>query len=313
MPVHNRATFVAKAVRSALAQSLADFELLVVDDCSDDDSANVVAALGDPRITVLSTERNSGPGAARNLGLRHANGEYVAFLDSDDLARPDRLAVQAAFLDTHPNVGLVGSWTAVIDADDKRLRRVRRYPCTHADIEAAQLFRCCIAQSSVMARPHLLGAQPFDPKLRHGEDWALFLALGKRAQLANIPQALVLSRRHSGQLSADRSKGPTLAGVVAGPMRELGMPATPEKCLRHLELARKGKVDIQFLAWAHDWLQELLTAATNSTRYEHEALASVSRRLWLRLLTRVRPRRAVMRALTWPLTCASLSSRRAGS
>lgn len=310
MPVHNRAAFVAKAVRSVLAQSLADFELLVVDDCSDDESANVVAAMGDPRITVLSTERNSGAGAARNLGLRYARGEYVAFLDSDDLARPDRLAVQVAFMDGHPDVGLVGSWAAVIDADDKRLRRIRRYPCTHAGIDAEQVFRCCIAQSSVMARPQLLGAQPFDPDLRHGEDWALFLTLGKITKLANIPKALVLSRRHSGQLSADRRNRPTLARVVAGPLRDFGMPATPENCLRHLELARKGKVGPQFLAWAHNWLQELLTAATNSTHYEYEALASVTSRLWLRLLTRVRPRQAGIYALTRPLTRACLSFRR---
>jgi len=111
----NRADYVRQAVDSILAQTLRDFELIVVDDGSTDGTLAVLAEYGD-RIRVIATT-NQGAARARNAGLSVATGEYVAFLDSDDLADPERLALQAAVLDTFPDVGLV--YTECAGFDDR--------------------------------------------------------------------------------------------------------------------------------------------------------------------------------------------------
>ena len=109
----NRAHYVREAVESILVQSLQDFELIVVDDGSTDGTAAVLAGYGE-RIRVIAAP-NQGPVRARNAGLAAATGEYVAFLDSDDLSDPERLSLQAAVLDTFPDVGLVYTECAGFD------------------------------------------------------------------------------------------------------------------------------------------------------------------------------------------------------
>jgi len=112
---YNRADYVRQAVDSVLAQSLRDFELIVVDDGSTDGTAAVLAEYG-ARIRVIATP-NRGAARARNAGLAAATGEYVAFLDSDDLSDPERLSLQAAVLDTFPDIGLV--YTECAGFDDR--------------------------------------------------------------------------------------------------------------------------------------------------------------------------------------------------
>jgi glycosyltransferase involved in cell wall biosynthesis len=109
IPAYNRAGFVAEAIRSVQAQTHQDVEIIVVDDASTDNTCDVVAALsdGDPRITFLRQPENRRVNAARNLGMRHASGEYVNFLDSDDLLAPDKLEKQLAEFERDPDLDMV--------------------------------------------------------------------------------------------------------------------------------------------------------------------------------------------------------------
>ena len=115
MTVYNGAAYVRSAVDSVLAQTYADFELLVIDDASTDGSGDVVRAVGDARIRVVPNAANLGLTTSLNTGLALARGELVARHDADDLSRPERLATQVALLDTRPEVSLVGSWYQKID------------------------------------------------------------------------------------------------------------------------------------------------------------------------------------------------------
>ena len=101
IPAYNRERYLADAVDSVLAQTFTDFELLIVDDGSRDRTVEIAKSYRDPRIRLVRHERNRGVAAARNTGVAEARGAYVAFLDSDDVAYPDRLARQVAFLDAH--------------------------------------------------------------------------------------------------------------------------------------------------------------------------------------------------------------------
>src|SRR5262245_19762108 len=109
--VYNREKYVRSAVDSILSQTFSDFELLVIDDGSTDGSIAVVQSHSDPRIRLIRNHTNFGVSATRNKGIQLARGEYLAFLDSDDWAYPDRLAKQIAFLDNHSEYAAVGSWS----------------------------------------------------------------------------------------------------------------------------------------------------------------------------------------------------------
>src|SRR3954452_23289091 len=108
-PVFNRERLIGRAIASLTNQTLRNIEILVVDDGSTDGTAAAVARINDPRVRLLAHPENRGIPAARNSGLAEARGRYIAWLDSDDVARPKRLAVQCAFLDAKPSIALIGS------------------------------------------------------------------------------------------------------------------------------------------------------------------------------------------------------------
>ena len=101
IPTYNRVGYLSQAVDSVLAQTLVDWELIVVDDGSTDETSCYLESLADPRIVALG-QMNQGESAARNAGIAHARGRYIAFLDDDDLFAPQKLELQAAFLCDHP-------------------------------------------------------------------------------------------------------------------------------------------------------------------------------------------------------------------
>src|SRR6185437_4084992 len=105
MPVHNAAPFVEVAVRSALASDLRSLEVIVVDDGSEDQSAAIVAAISDPRVVLVRTPPSGGPSRPRNVAIARSRAPYVAFLDADDLLKPDKLSTAVAALDQHPHAG----------------------------------------------------------------------------------------------------------------------------------------------------------------------------------------------------------------
>src|SRR5262245_24449723 len=156
IPVYNRERYVAAAIESILAQTFPDFELLVIDDGSADRSREVIRSYRDPRLHLVCNETNLGIPKTRNRGLQLAQGEYLAFLDSDDWAYPERLAKQVAFLDSRPDYAAVGAWIMWMDEEGRPLGRDRRKPVLPDDIAAQRLFRQGITNSASMARTVVL-------------------------------------------------------------------------------------------------------------------------------------------------------------
>src|SRR5262245_55227910 len=124
IPVYNREKYVAAAIESILAQTFSNFELLVIDDGSTDGSREVIQSFRDLHVHLVCNETNLGIPRTRNRGIQRAHGEYLAFLDSDDWAYPERLGKQVAFLDSHPEHAAVGAWVAWMDETGRPLRRV---------------------------------------------------------------------------------------------------------------------------------------------------------------------------------------------
>lgn len=295
IPVYNRAIFVGAAIESILAQTFADFELIVIDDGSTDATPDMVRSFADPRIRLVGHECNLGIPAARNSGLAAARGRYVATLDSDDVAHPKRLERQVAFLDAHPDHALVGSWTADMDENGRPLGKIRRKPTRPADVRAKLLFGGSVTNSTIMGRTEILRRYGYREEFRVRQDYDLFARLSERYPIANLPEALVWVRRHPGQETNCRAAQvfERSAAVIEHQLRSLGVRFDERDLARHYVLPRLGReklerqgvpvrADAGFQDWAEAWLRGLARANQGTGLYDDRALRELIGSLWLR-------------------------------
>jgi hypothetical protein len=199
LPTRNRPAALGSALRSVLEQTYRNLEVVVVDDASEPDVAEVVerAAGGDPRVVLTRLEGRSGAARARNVGLERASGELVAFLDDDDLWLPTKLARQVDYLDSHLDVGLVSCDYELSSGGPGGGVRYRGPSAFSA--EQVQWMNFPGSFSFVMARRDLLdGELRLDESFPSVEDWDLWLRCGRRARFGVVQQPLVRHVRHGG-------------------------------------------------------------------------------------------------------------------
>lgn len=200
IPTFNRRPLVGAAIESVLAQSYGDFELIVVDDGSTDDTVAQLAQFGS-RLLILK-QLNRGVSAARNLAVRHAHGRYLAFLDSDDLWLPNKLATQVAFMEQHPTVHICQTEEIWI-RDGVRVNPKAKHRKPSGDIFIASLELCLVSPSAVMLTRELFErVGGFDESLPVCEDYDLWLRIALNHSVALIDNTLVIKRGgHADQLS----------------------------------------------------------------------------------------------------------------
>jgi glycosyltransferase involved in cell wall biosynthesis len=192
VPAYRAVATVGEALASAAAQTLREIEIVVVDDGSDDGTDAVVGALAarDPRIRLLRQE-NRGVSAARNAGIRAARGEYVAFLDADDLWHPEKLERQLArFGECGPDVGLVYTWSTCMDGRGRILPGRAFTETAEGDVYARLLLGHFVNGTHMVRRRLLLEVGGYDEELGGNEDMALYLDLAERCRFAVVPECL---------------------------------------------------------------------------------------------------------------------------
>lgn len=197
---YNIDRYIGRSIASLLTQTLADIEVIAVDDGSTDRTGDVLDAYAqrDPRLHVVH-QTNAGHVAALNRALAEARGEFIAILDGDDLALPDRIEKQAAYLTANPDIGVVGGEVIVVDADERKFLHWR-YPTRPRDVRAELHLGPAINHSSSMTRHDLfrrLGG--YRPAFDVNAEVDLFLRALDFAELATLPQPVVYYRVHAGQ------------------------------------------------------------------------------------------------------------------
>lgn len=228
MPAYNAARWLKRAIDSLRTQTYRDIEIILVDDGSDDDTAAIMqaAARDDERIRS-ATIKHAGPAAAANHAVGMARGEYIARLDADDIALPDRLARQVAWLDDHPDIAALGGAIVVIDADERKLSTAR-FALAPDDIRRVALERSPIAHPTIMMRRSVfLDVGGYRSAFDTAADYDLWLRISERTDLANLAEVLVYYRRHPGQISVRfnrRQSGMAALAAAIAAMRRRGEP-----------------------------------------------------------------------------------------
>jgi glycosyltransferase involved in cell wall biosynthesis len=201
MSVYNGARFVRQAVDSILAQTMADFEFIILDDASADGTLEILRSYRDPRILILRNNRNVGLAASLNRGISEACGVYVARQDADDHSHPDRLLQQARYLDQNPGVGVVGTATRWID-DEQNLLQIWPLGMDNPELQQHLMRTCWLIHGSTMYRRRSvkeLGG--YDTAMRTGQDYDLWLRMSETWDLVSLPDVLYVFRRHTNAVS----------------------------------------------------------------------------------------------------------------
>lgn len=303
IPAYNRERYVGEAIASILGQSFGDFELLVIDDGSTDRTRDVVGSFSDPRIRLLCHAGNQGLARTRNAGVDAARGDYLAFLDSDDVARSNRLAKQVAFLDRHPHHAAVGAWIDWMDEGGRSLRRVKRRPPLADDVAALRLFRQGIENTASMARTAVLRQYRHDEHFEVSEDYDLWARIAADHPIANLPEVLVRRRAHARQISKDRDEQTRLyrQTIYARQLAPLGISFTDDDLRRHYLLRRMRKSgytpDRDYVNWADAWLCALQAANARMRHYPEPALSRLLGGFWVKVCWDAAP--ILGRAAAW--------------
>lgn len=205
MPVYNtRPEHLREAMDSILAQTFTDFEFLILNDASTDPQVeDVVRSYEDGRIVYAVNERNLGISGSRNRLLAMAQGEYLAVMDHDDISLPERFEKQVAFLDDHPEVGLLCSQAGAPDSDD-----VTSFPLDNLSIKKSLMIWCRYCHPASMIRASVLKEHGlrYEPMFSPCEDHALFCRMIPYTDFAVLPEVLFLYRNWEGNTSHIRQK-----------------------------------------------------------------------------------------------------------
>jgi len=203
MPTYNSARYLPEALQSILTQTYTDFEFVIVDDCSTDETPEILShfARKDKRIRILRNPKNLGRAGARNRALKaKPSGEFIAIMDSDDIALPERFEKQVSFLEAHPDVVAVGTQVMNVDEQNNPTPEQTRLPETHGSLAWVLLYSVPFCNPTVMMRANavwrLQGYQE-DSAVEDAEFWTRLVYTGR---FANLPEILLHYRMPSERL-----------------------------------------------------------------------------------------------------------------
>ncbi|MCC2547908.1 glycosyltransferase [Hymenobacter sp. BT175] len=204
LPIYNAGEYLRPAIESILSQTFQDFELILVDDFSKDDSLSVARSFAaDPRVTVLANDRNRGRSFTDNYGAEHARGRYIAKMDADDIALPHRLQAQVDFLEQNPTVGLTSSFMKCFGESDI----VYEYPVSADAVRSFLLFNMPVANPTAFFRRSLLTEHGlrYDDTIQDtfGEDYEFIARAAQVVDIVNQPEILLHYRTLPQTVKAD--------------------------------------------------------------------------------------------------------------
>lgn len=281
LSVYNGELFLREAIESILNQAFTDFEFIIIDDSSSDNSREIIESYKDERIVLLVNVSNQGLASSLNTGIIKAQGEYIARMDADDISLRERLEKQVAFMDKHREIGLCGSWIKYFGEENL----VLEFPPDDATIRCKLLFENNIAHPSVMLRKDLLLKHnlSYNPAYTNAQDYELWRRCSHYLSLANLSEVLLLYRLHSEQAGKTNfAVQQKLAGLVRlEELKSLGINVTPEEFVLHEAIThyqfQNKRISPEIM---RQWLLKIKTANRNSNYYPEPQLSTLLDNKW---------------------------------
>lgn len=272
LPVYNGETYLAEAIESILNQEFRDFELLVLDDGSTDQSMDIVRSFTDGRIRLIRSNRNNGLVATLNLGIELSQGAFIARMDADDVSLPHRLGLQHDYLNRHPDIAMCGGAVKVMGTEEMWIQ-----PQDPEEVKCSLLFRCCIAHPTVMIRRESLTTTGmfYDPRFKHAEDYELWVRLSRRTLITNLRIPLIRYRLHNNQVSRVHSTAQInrTREIHRRQLEELGLNPTESQLDIHFDPYKNcGTPELQ------NWFYLLLDANRKHPIYRQSVFENVLQR-----------------------------------
>lgn len=198
MPVYNEEAYITTAIRSILNQSYSNFELIIFNDGSTDRSLELIKTFKDPRIRVFTYNNNQGYVVHLNRGILESKGKYIARMDADDISVRDRFEQQVSFLETHPEISILGGWYKNFGGS-----LVQKYPLDHDSIKTTMLTSCPMVHPTIMMRKACILKHRlfYHPDYLYSEDFELWSRAVLKVQFANLPKVLLERRIHGRNVS----------------------------------------------------------------------------------------------------------------
>lgn len=285
IPVYNGERFLRDSVNSVLGQTFIDFEIVIVDDGSTDGSAEIVCTYTDTRIRLVSHVLNRGLAEARNTGIRSSRGNYVALLDSDDIAEPTRLADQVEAMEQDRGLVYLGTWAWMFSSEMPTVTKLWQTETADNMLRIFLMFRNRFNASSVMFRRNVVPLELFS-NIPMAEDYRFAVAMSKLGRIGNLPKPLVRYRRHAASLTVSKQTLMTeCVGIILHQQLE-DFGIRPSK--RELEIHQHvGRLLLQssasLLEECENWLCKLSSHNDAVQRFDSHVFREIVSREWFEL------------------------------
>jgi glycosyltransferase involved in cell wall biosynthesis len=282
MATHNCSAYLRRAIDSILSQSLQDFEFIIVDDASTDGSVDILRKYSDPRIIPVFNAANIGLAKSLNIGLSRVSGMYVARMDADDISLPERLSQQAAYLDSNPEVGVVGACVQEINQQGV-LGNIWRIGYPPNKIPALMLFSNCLVHPAVMIRRSAFPAGFYNEAYIYAQDYELWTRMLPSWRLANLPDILLYYRVGNPSNNARKRLLQAAADITIyeRQLLNLGVTCTQEDLSVHqLVYSHKYKDIRSDLPRISEWLIRLDSANNQKGVYDSAVFRTVLGEKW---------------------------------
>lgn len=286
MPVYNGEKYLKDAIESILWQDYSDFELLIVNDGSTDQSEKIILSFSDKRIRLVNNGSNIGLVNTLNKGLELAEGEYVARMDCDDISAKNRLSVQVNYMEANTNVAACGSFYYLLLNGKKALAD---FPIHQDEMNCFLIFNCPIAHPTVILRMSVIRNQKmkYRPEFLHAEDYDFWSRLTEVASIANVKDALLDYRVHPNQITQNErlqsDKNKSLNAIRLRHLNLLGLHPTQEEMeIHHIVSDGRKAIDEKMVVNAETWLLKIIDQNILQKKLNTDYLGKIVMERWLR-------------------------------
>ncbi|NDV93714.1 glycosyltransferase [Dysgonomonas sp. 521] len=286
MPVYNAGQYLSQALDSIISQRFRDWELILINDGSTDDSESIIRQHEDERIYYIKNPVNLKLIKTLNKGIDYCGGQYIARMDADDICYADRLGHQVAFMDSHPECLMCGTSATVIDGNGKKTGKIHNL----ADNDYLQInlmFSPPFIHPSVMIRREVLQQNRYDEAYKHAEDYELWCRIAKQGKIANIGSELLQYRWHESNVSVihNDAQEELKNKIIKDELSRLDITPTEDELYYHritfqlYNLGNKQDMSVDLFKEVSAWFAKLVKQNSIKQVYNQPALIAF---LWAR-------------------------------